>query len=115
MKRRGRRLLAAAVLVGLPVVLGTVEAAAAAGMVIHADPETGHIIPGAPNGSTVRPFPAPQLSTSAIGLVEEPVPGGGVAVNLRGRFQSRLTASALPEGTVRTQCEVTPDARPGDR
>ena len=51
------------------------------------------------------PTPQEGLSTSAEGLevVPSPVPGGGVMIDLKGRFRSELTATLGPDGKVEIQ------------
>ena len=55
----------------------------------------------------------PALDTSPEGLVEEPspVPGGGVMIDLQGRFQNRATATASDSDSVVIDC--APDSAPG--
>jgi hypothetical protein len=73
--------------------------APAAGMRAYVDPRTGALVPTPPAGQT--PPPTPAFSRSAAGLVERPAPGGGVMVDLQGRFQSPLVATVGPDGRVR--------------
>jgi hypothetical protein len=76
----------------------------ASGMRIHIDPQTGQLTREGP--AAVPPQLSPReensFSTSHQGLVEtlSPVPGGGVIVNLQGRFQSPLSATVDPTGKV---------------
>ena len=74
-------------------------AAPAAGMRAYADPRTGALLPGPPPGRTVQPSAA--FSRSSAGLVETRSPGGGVMVDLQGRFQSPLVATVGADGQVR--------------
>lgn len=48
------------------------------------------------------------LSRSDHGLVEEPspVPGGGVMVNLQGRFQNTFTATTNADGEMVIECDT---------
>jgi hypothetical protein len=48
----------------------------------------------------------PALSTSSAGLAEEPAPGGGVMVDLRGRFRSEVGSTVDADGGVRTECRT---------
>lgn len=60
----------------------------AAGMMIGIDPETG--ILGPPTAEQRLQLMASEeqmLSRSSLGLVERPIPGGGVILDLDGRFQ----------------------------
>jgi hypothetical protein len=72
----------------------------AAGMRAYVDPRTGALVPAPVPGA---PPAAPGFSRSAAGLVETRAPGGGVMVNLQGRFQSPLVATVGPDGRVRLQ------------
>ncbi len=62
----------------------------------------GKISPGSPQMSDLREGLGAALSTSFEGLVEEksPVAGGGVMVNLQGRFQNALTIEQDADGNV---------------
>ena len=78
----------------------------ASGMVIYIDPQTGAILKEpAPGTVPLQLTPELQnaLSTSDQGLVEVPstVPGGGVKVDLQGRFQSPLFATTDANGKVK--------------
>ena len=75
---------------------------AAAGSWIHVDPQTGKRVPR-PAGAAVVP-PVPAFSTSHQGLVEKPAPGGGMMVDLQGRFRSAATATVGADGTVHRDC-----------
>ncbi|HVF34007.1 MAG TPA: hypothetical protein VND91_01640 [Candidatus Saccharimonadia bacterium] len=61
----------------------------AAGTRIYVDPETGQRT-SRPSEAALRAGNAarPEFSQSSEGLVERPAPGGGVIVDLQGRFQS---------------------------
>jgi hypothetical protein len=80
----------------------------ASGLTIHIDPQTGAIL-SAPGPSSVPLQLSPQLrnalSTSHEGLVAVPssVPGGGVKVDLQGRFRSPLIATVGADGRLKTQ------------
>jgi hypothetical protein len=76
------------------------------GMIIHIDPQTGAILKGpAPGAVPLQLSPAVQntLSTSHQGLAEVPSPfhGGGVKVDLQGRFRSPSFATIDSNGNVR--------------
>ena len=75
------------------------------GMRAHIDPRTGALVEPPP-GAAPAPLPAPRAQA---GLIETPAPGGGVMVHLRGGFQSPLTATVAPDGSVHV--EHRPDAR----
>lgn len=78
------------------------------GMTIHIDPRTGALLKE-PAPGTVPLQLTPQLknalSTSHQGLVETPssVPGGGVKVDLQGRFQSPVFATIDANGKLKIQ------------
>jgi len=82
--------------------------AGAPGMTIHVDPQTGAILKE-PAPGTVPLQLSPQLSnalsTSDQGLVETPSPvtGGGVKLDLQGRFQNPLIVTIDADGKVKTQ------------
>jgi hypothetical protein len=83
-------------------------AAGNAGMRVHIDPKTGAILRQPAPGSvplTLTPMDQNAMSTSHEGLVEvpNPVPGGGVKLDLQGRFQSPLIATIGPDGKVTVQ------------
>ena len=77
-----------------------------AGWKVYVDPQTGVIRDG-PAPGTVPPPSSPQeqnaSSTSSEGLVPRPspVPGGGVGLDLQGRFQSRLIGTIGADGKVK--------------
>jgi hypothetical protein len=82
--------------------------AGASGMTIYIDPQTGAILKKpAPGTVPLQLTPELQnaLSTSHDGLVEVPssVPGGGVKVDLRGRFQSPLLGTIDAHGKTKIQ------------
>jgi hypothetical protein len=79
----------------------------AAGSWINVDPQTGKRIPVPSSGAGVQVPADPAFSTSHSGLVEQAAPGGGVMVDLQGRFRSAATATVGPDGTVHLDC-VTP-------
>jgi hypothetical protein len=72
------------------------------------DPATGRFVEPAPDqllvSGTQRLSAA--LSTSAEGLIEEPVAAspGGVRVSLRGRFRSATFAARRPDGSLAVEC-----------
>ena len=75
-----------------------------AGMRVYVDPNTGEITQppaGAPAAETFE-SPEPAFSTSSEGLVETPSPvsGGGVMLNLQGRFRSPLVATQGADGKI---------------
>ncbi len=70
-----------------------------AGQWINVDPRTGARV--APSVAIV---PGPAFSTSHAGLVEETAPGGGVMINLQGRFRSAATATVGTDGKATVDC-----------
>ena len=91
----------------LPVPAG-VAAPSAPGMTIYVDPTTGAIVKEPAPGTvplTLTPQLSNALSTSHQGLVEEvsPIPGGGIKLDLQGRFQNPLMVTIDDEGKVRMQ------------
>ena len=77
---------------------------ASAGSRINVDPQTGKRIPVPSSGEGVQLPADAAFSTSHSGLVEKPAPGGGVMVDLQGRFRSAATASVGPDGAVHLDC-----------
>jgi hypothetical protein len=84
------------------------ESAGAAGYVVYLDPTTGNFT-DSPQGAAPLVFDAElqnALSTSSEGLEEvpSPFPGGGIFVDLQGRFQNTMIATIDSDGSVRTSC-----------
>jgi hypothetical protein len=85
---------------------GTPEGAA--GLTVHIDPQTGKIMrERAPNTEPLQLSPREQnaSSTSHAGLVQTPnsLPGGGVKLDLQGRFQSPLVATTDANGKIKIE------------
>ena len=82
------------------------------GMKVYKDPVTGKFLVSPPEN--ILPAETPEAeeanSSSSEGLEEIRVdkPGGGVMIDLKGRFQQRQTATKNPDGTISIHC--TPDA-----
>jgi hypothetical protein len=79
--------------------------AGATGMKIYIDPQTGQLTTEEPAGAVplqLSPAEANALSTSHQGLVESlsPAPGGGVILDLQGRFQNPIFATVDANGKV---------------
>lgn len=72
-----------------------------AGMKVHIDPATGAVVP--PPAGIIPEITSPAASTSAEGLSERPLPGGGAKVDLQGRFRKPLTATIEDDGKVSIQ------------
>lgn len=85
--------------------------ASEAGFVVHVDPSTGTFTASSPQPVRVDVDMVLQnaLSTSSDGLVEvaNPVPGGGVMVDLRGRFQNAMVATVDESGGLGATCVST--------
>ena len=81
---------------------------AAAGTVVYVDPQTGAIL-REPAPGTLRLQVTPQeqnaLSSSHQGLVQEPaaVPGGGIKLDLQGRFQSPMVVTIDANGVAQVR------------
>jgi hypothetical protein len=89
------------------------------GMTVHIDPKTGAILKEAAPGSVplqLTPQLRNALSTSHQGLVEEPstVPGGGVKLDLQGRFQNPVIVTTDADGKVKLQ-HLHPTPEPTDK
>ena len=80
----------------------TAAAPAQGGNWIQVDPQTGKRIPGRPVNAAIAADPA--FSTSHSGLVQEPAPGGGMMINLQGRFRSAATATVGADGKPEVDC-----------
>lgn len=92
----------------LPAEKPVAATAGTAGMMIHIDPQTGEILKEPVPGTMPLPLPPTlrsALSTSHQGLVETQslVPGGGVKVDLQGRFQSPVFATIDVNGKLKLQ------------
>ena len=79
---------------------------AASDMIIHVDPQTGLIVNAPAPGAVPLPLPPDvvnALSSSHQGLVEvsSPLPGGGVQIDLQGRFRSPVFATIDSTGKPR--------------
>ena len=77
-----------------------------AGQMIHADPATGARTAGPvnPDEAAAALTNNPALSTSQEGLHEEPAPGGGVMIDLQGRFRSAAEATIGADGKPHVNC-----------
>jgi hypothetical protein len=91
----------------------------ASGLMIYVDPQTGAILK-VPAPGTVPLQLSPELqnalSTSHDGLVEvpSPLPGGGIKLDLQGRFQSPLFVTIDANGNAKIlHLHETPE--PGDK
>jgi hypothetical protein len=76
-------------------------APAQAGQWIHVDPQTGKRVPAPPSAVLAG---RPEFSTSHQGLVEKPAPGGGMMIDLQGRFRSAATATVGADGKPVLDC-----------
>jgi hypothetical protein len=77
-------------------------------MIIHIDPQTGELRKAPAPGAVplqLSPQERNAFSTSHQGLVELPssVPGGGVKLDLQGRFQSPLVVTVDPDGKLKME------------
>lgn len=85
------------------------QPAGQAGMRAYFDPKTGKM-GGPPAPDQAAPAAAAAAaeqgaySTSGQGLSLVPAPGGGQMIDLQGRFQTTITATLKPDGTVQTEC-----------
>lgn len=81
-----------------------------AGNWVQVDPQTGQRVP-APARNVALP-PNPAFSSAHSGLVEEPSTGGGMMIDLQGRFRSAATATVGADGKAHVEC-VPPSATGG--
>jgi hypothetical protein len=81
--------------------------AGAAGLTVYKDPETGRLMPVPPQ--ELRELLSEEIrnamSMSHEGLVETAAPGGGVMIDLQGRFQNVMWAQIGPDGKLSTNCD----------
>ncbi len=95
-----------------PALDGSAVAARASqpGMRVYRDPATGAFT--APPAGTTLPPATRALGAAAETLVETPGPSdaGGVMIDLRGSFQSAITATVDDSGRVGTRCRSSTDA-----
>ena len=75
-----------------------------AGLRVYVDPQTGRFMSPPPDAAPAEETLAESGVQSAEGLVVTPGPMGGDVVDLQGRFQSTVTATLQPDGTVRLRC-----------
>jgi len=82
-----------------------------AGRKIFVDPVTGKLIPPPAQPALVLPQTEDALSTSGEGLREIPgkTRGGGIKIDLQGRFRSTVTATVNPDGKLTTRCLTEPE------
>jgi len=85
-----------------------------ASMRAYVDPQTGAIVPAPVSPPALQAIP-PAVSHSTAGLVERPAPGGGVMLDLQGRFLSPITATAAPDGAPHAECHGPQAATPAAR
>lgn len=82
------------------------------GMQVYRDPKTGRFGPPPPG---VLPAPAlsaaeaRMLDRSDQGLQSRVLPGGGVVMDLQGRYQSMAVATVGSDGQAAVNCAVTPE------
>lgn len=87
------------------------------GMKVYIDPVTGEFLEGPPQPILAEPVKdiRDPLSTSSEGLQQVPAPvGGGVMVDLQGRFQQRVTATVDDAGKVTAHCDRVESDAAGD-
>jgi hypothetical protein len=100
--------LAAAMLVAGPAPADeTQPAPSSAGMRMYRDPATGEIGTPPAAGLTDTADGQPQLRAEAVedpGAEAVELPGGGVKINLRGRYRSSVTRHLGPSGPTGHAC-----------
>ena len=84
---------------------------AAQGMRVYRDPQTGRLGPPPagmqPPGLSVAE--QRMLNRSDAGLQQRALPGGGVAVDLQGRYQNMAVATVGADGKAAVNCALTPE------
>ena len=85
------------------------QAPGSAGMMIAVDPETGALrMPTAEEMQTLQQMNQDgALNTSTVGLVSEPLPGGGIKMDLQGRFQDYSVVRVGADGKFIFGCGKT--------
>lgn len=86
--------------------LGAFALAATLGAASTADAQTANIDP---SRSAAVEAPEDTMRFSSEGLTEVEAPGGGVTVNLEGRFKHYLVAHKGPDGKLHVGCTQDPD------
>ncbi len=83
---------------------------AAQGMRVYRDPQTGRLGPRPPGAAQRGLTTAEQhmLNRSDKGLRPRTLPGGGVAVDLQGRYRSMAVATVGADGKAAVNCTLTP-------
>ena len=83
---------------------------AAQSMRVYRDPQTGRLGPPPPGVQPPGLSIAEQrmLNRSDAGLQQRALPGGGVTVDLQGRYQSMAVATVGADGQAAVNCAVTP-------
>jgi len=73
---------------------------------VYIDPATGRFLDHPVGGGALQLTPELQnaVSTSGAGLQEVPAPGGGMMVDLQGRFQNVMSASEMANGKLNAPC-----------
>ncbi len=81
------------------------------GMRVYRDPKTGRLGPPPPGVQPPGLSVAEQhmLNRSDQGLQQRTLPGGGVAVDLQGRYQSMAVATVGADGQAAVNCVLTPE------
>jgi len=81
--------------------------AGAAGMTVYKDPITGRLLPIPPGElqDLLTDEMKSAVSMSQEGLAETAAPGGGVMIDLQGRFQSAMQAAVDADGKVTGHCD----------
>jgi len=83
---------------------------AAQGLRVYRDPQTGRF--GPPPPGVVPPgltaTERRMLSRSDQGLRQSALPGGGVAVDLQGRYRTMAVATVRADGQAAVNCALTP-------
>jgi len=109
--RRSRGLVAGGLLVAAAVVAilwaqrpetTAAPPAGSAGQVIHLDPETGQ--PTVPGPDAALPGDGLSTSTEGLEVVPSELPGGGVKMDLQGRFQSTVVGAVGDSDSVHAEC-----------
>ena len=72
-------------------------------MVTYIDPETGELISAPASGQALELGDAVNTSDEGLVLQPSPVPGGGVMIDLQGRYQNTVIVTGDSD-SVKTRC-----------
>lgn len=78
----------------------------ASGYVVHVDPATGEFVDKGGTSLELDKSTWNNMNDSSEGLQEVPAPGGGMMVDLQGRFRHSTIAVLDENGNIKTMCST---------